>query len=66
MSGVNCTREWFSDSACDSARTSKRLAEPGHAFDQRVTRGDQRDDDLFDDFVLSDDGLADRLPQLVE
>ena len=41
------------------ARGRAGLAEAGHAFDQRVTRSDQSDDDLFDDLVLSDDGLAD-------
>jgi hypothetical protein len=38
----------------------KRLREPGHADDQAVAAGEQRDERLLDDLVLPDD----QLPQL--
>ena len=36
----------------------QRFRRAGHAFDQRVAFGQQRDQDLFDRFVLADDYFA--------
>ena len=36
----------------------QRLAEPRHAFDEDVTGGDERDEDLLDDGRLADHGLV--------
>ena len=37
----------------------QRLCESGHAGDDRVAADKEREQHLFDDFVLSDDGLSD-------
>ena len=41
-----------------SVLISSVFARPGHAGDQAVAAGEQRDQHLLDDFVLADDDLA--------
>ena len=36
----------------------QRLGQPGHAGDQAVAAGEERDEHLLDDLVLADDDLA--------
>jgi hypothetical protein len=36
----------------------QRFGSSGHAFDQGVTFGQQRDQDLFNRFILADDDFA--------
>ena len=36
----------------------QRLGQPGHAGEQAVAAGEERDQDLIDDLVLADDDLA--------
>jgi hypothetical protein len=44
----------------------QRLAQAGHAFDQHVAAGDQRDQGLVHRFLLPDHGLADFGAQLLQ
>ncbi len=37
----------------------QRLGDAGHAFDERVLAGEDRDERLIDDLLLADDDLAD-------
>ena len=59
MSGVNCTRACGERQRLRQRAHEQRLAEAGHAFDQHVSRRDQRDQHLFDDRRLPDHRLTD-------
>ena len=46
-----------------SATNEHRLAEPGHAFEERVPSREQADDDPVDDLRVADDDLPDLLAE---
>ena len=58
-SGVNWMRLNDRSRICATVLMSSVLARPGHAGDQAVAAGEERDQDLIDHRVLPDDDLAD-------
>ena len=57
-SGVNWMRLKSRSRISASVLISSVLARPGHAGDQAVAAGEERDQHLLDDLVLPDDDLA--------
>ena len=57
-SGVNWMRLKSRSRMSASVLISSVFARPGHAGDQAMAAGEQRDQHLLDDFVLADDDLA--------
>ena len=57
-SGVNWMRLKLRSRISASVRTSSVLARPGHAGQQAVPAGEQRDQQLIDHLLLADDDLA--------
>ena len=57
-------REYFSDTACASVRTSIVLPDARHAFQQNVRAGQQRNQHALDHFALADDRFGDLAAQL--
>ena len=58
-SGVNWMRSNCTPSAVPRRLDEQRLGEAGHALEEHVAVGEQRDEQALDDGVLADDGLAD-------
>ena len=58
-SGVNWMRLNDRSRICATVLMSSVLARPGHAGDQAVPAGEERDEHLIDHRVLPDDDLAD-------
>ena len=58
-SGVNWMREKLERERPRHRRDEQRLGEAGHADQQAVAAGEQRDQRLLDDVVVADDHLAD-------
>jgi hypothetical protein len=54
-------RRKFNASVAASAR-EERLGQAGHAFEDDVSAGQQRDERVFHDRFLADDDFADFLP----
>ena len=61
-SGVNWMRLKLEVEDAGERLDEQRLGQPGHAGEQAVAAGEERDQHLIDDLVLPDDDLA----QLVE
>ena len=59
-SGVNCTRPNSSSSASRASSTSSVFARPGTPTKQAVAAREQRDQQLLDDLLLTDDPAVDR------
>ena len=57
-SGVNWMREKVRCERARQRRDEQRLGETGHADQQAVPAGEQRDERLLDDGVVADDHLA--------
>ena len=57
-SGVNWMRLNVEVEDLGERLDQQRLGQPGHAGDQAVAAGEQRDQHLIDDLVLADDDLA--------
>ena len=57
-SGVNWIRLNLRSTASASVLISSVLARPGHAAQQAVAAGEERDQDLVDDALLADDDLG--------
>ena len=58
-SGVNWMRPKERSSTSARVGMSSVLARPGHAHEQAVAAGEQRDQQVIDDVALPDDPLAD-------
>ena len=57
-SGVNWMRLKLRSRICGQRADQQRLGQAGHAGQQAVPAGEERDQQLIDDVVLADDDLA--------
>ena len=62
-SGVNWMRENVERERLGQRAHEHRLAEPGHAFEQRVRPGEHAGEHAVDDLAVADDDLADLFAQ---